>query len=271
MLTMLFVCVLLFFLGAAIGSFLNVVVYRTLSGESWKVGRSHCEHCNHTITWYENIPLLSFVMLGGRCSVCKKPIDITHPVVEVLMGSLFVWWYLVGSLFFQLSQNPFQVVQPLFWLCVGVVLCLIVVIDMQHYIIPDVLSALLLVLALCYRTALTAAGIMQPTDYIQLALAALVGSGFLFILWHATRGKGIGFGDVKLMVPLALLVGWPQVVALLFVAFVSGAVVGVLLMVCGKKTMKYAVPFGPFLIAGAVFSLQWGDTLLGWYLSQLGM
>src|SRR5262249_53647315 len=105
----------LFIFGTMIGSFLNVVIYRTLNEESWVKGRSKCESCGKQIKWYDNVPLISYFVLGGKCRACKAPISISHPVIEFLTGTLFVWWYWGGSLFFRLTQQPLGVIQPLFW------------------------------------------------------------------------------------------------------------------------------------------------------------
>lgn len=105
---------LVFCVGAAVGSFLNVLIYRTIRGRDWVKGRSRCEHCRKHIPWYENIPLLSYLILRGRCSGCKKPIDIIHPAIELLTGVLFVWWYMAGYLFFTLTSAPLQIIQPVF-------------------------------------------------------------------------------------------------------------------------------------------------------------
>ena len=130
--------VLLFFvLGMVIGSFLNVVVYRTIYGESPMKGRSRCPYCKKEISWKHNIPLLSFLFLKGSCAYCGKKISWQYPVVEVLTGMLFVWWYLVGSGFFLLVNTPFELVQPYFWLMVGILLVLVFVFDAWYGVIPN--------------------------------------------------------------------------------------------------------------------------------------
>jgi prepilin signal peptidase PulO-like enzyme (type II secretory pathway) len=127
---------LLFFLGLMVGSFLNVLIYRTTIGEDWVKGRSRCDGCKEEIAWYDNIPLLSFVILGGKCRHCKMKISIQHVVVELLTGTLFLWWYLIGFTFFRLAESPLSVLQPLFWLVVGILLLIIFVTDWLYQIIP---------------------------------------------------------------------------------------------------------------------------------------
>lgn len=258
-----------FMLGAAVGSFLNVVIYRSARGQNWVKGRSRCESCRKTIAWYDNIPLLSFLILRGQCRHCQKSLSIGHPVVESMTGVLFVWWYVAGFFFFHLAQQPFNILQPLFWLAVGLILLVITVVDFKQMIIPDSAVIALFILTLLYRLSLTGMGVMQTVD-LRNALLSMVGAGlFFFLLWLGTKGRGMGFGDVKLAFPLGLLLGWPQVLIWLFLAFTIGAVVGVGLMVFRKVKIKQAVPFGPFMVVATVLSLLWGDQLLTWYLSLI--
>lgn len=260
---------ILFVFGLIIGSFLNVVIYRTLNDESPIEGRSRCDHCRKQIAWYDNIPLLSFLILGGRCRYCKKPIALMHPIVEFTTGILFVWWYLWGFLFFQLTQRPFDFVQPLFWLLVAVLLLIIFFSDLTSYIIPDYAVGSLLGIALLYRIGLTLAGIMRWDDFIWILGGMLLNGVFFFLLWLVTKGKGMGFGDVKFAFPMGLLLGWPQVIVGVFIAFILGSVVGVGLLVSGKKQLKQPIPFGPFLIAGTLIALVYGEQLLHWYLQMI--
>lgn len=265
----LIISLILFFLGAAVGSFLNVVIYRSLNHESWVTGRSRCDHCRKKISWYDNIPLFSYLILRAKCRFCKKPIALTHPVVEVLVGSLFVWWYMTGAFFFTLTQKPFAVLQPVFWLIVGIILVAIFVTDYLYYIIPDAFVILLLVLTIIYRLSLVGFGIMQVSDFMMAFVGMILSVSFIGSLWFFTKGKGMGFGDVKLMVPLSLLLGWPSVMVGLFLSFIIGGVMGIFLLLLKKKKIGQVVPFGPFLIMGTFISLIWGDQILSWYLSFL--
>ena len=258
-----------FLIGIVFGSFLNVVIVRSIREESWVSGRSHCDSCNVGIAWYDNIPLLSYFLLKGRCRQCREAISLSHPVVEGLTGILFVWWYAGLFLFFKLTQEPFVILQPLFWLVVAVILIVIFFTDIMVYLIPDSAVVALSVVVLGYRLALLAAGIMQPIDFMYSLLGMVMAVLFFFSLWFFTKGRGFGFGDVKLIAPLALLMGWPALIVGIFAAFISGAVVGVVLLSLGKRTMKQPIPFGPFLIFGTVVALLWGHSISSWYLSLL--
>ncbi|NCN87584.1 MAG: prepilin peptidase [Candidatus Pacebacteria bacterium] len=269
MATFIIISIALFFSGAAIGSFLNVVIHRSLSNESWVTGRSRCDHCRKKINWYDNIPLLSYLILRAKCRFCKKPISLTHPVVEFLVGSLFVWWYLFGTFFFTLTQRPFEVLQPVFWLAVGVILIAIFVTDYLYYIIPDMFVVLLLCLTIIYRISLVYFGIMQVNDLIMGIFGMVIAVSFIGSLWFFTKGRGMGFGDVKLMIPLSLLLGWPNTLVGLFLSFLIGGLVGGFLLLFKKRKFGQKIPFGPFLILGTFISLIYGDQILGWYLSFL--
>lgn len=261
--------IFVFFLGLSVGSFLNVVIMRSLRGEDFMWGRSHCDQCNRDLQWWEMIPVFSFVFLQGRCRTCKKEIDIMHPVVELLTGLLFLWWWVIGFAFFQLSQTPLTVLQPLFWLIVGIVLLVIALVDLRSYIIPDWGTLLLFVITLLYRVVLILTNAHQPQDFAWALFGSMLLLLFFLMLWLITAKKGIGFGDVKLIFPLGLLMGWPSMFVGVFLAFVIGAIVGVALLLSKKTQFGKAVPFGPFLILGTFLSLLYGDSLLRWYLSLL--
>lgn len=267
--TFLLVSGLLFLIGAIFGSFLNVIIYRTVNDESWVWGRSKCENCLKQIAWYDNIPVVSFLILRARCRWCREPISFTHPVLEFLTGALFVWWYWAGSFFFQLTQRPFQTLQPIFWLTVGVILLAIFFADLLYYQIPDVLSGSLLIITISYRVALTLFGVMQLKDLGLAVMAVVLGVLFFGSLFLITRGKGMGLGDVKIAAPLALLVGWPGFIVTVFGAFVMGAVVAIGLVAAKRRKFGQVVPFGPFLILSTFVTLIWGDQLIAWYLSLI--
>lgn len=265
----LIIIALLFFLGAAIGSFLNVIIYRSTTGESWAKGRSHCETCSKAIPWFENIPVVSYFMLRGKSRCCKKPLSLSHPVIEGLTGALFVWWYVAGFVFFKLTTQPFVVLQPLFWLLVGLLLLYIFIYDYRYMLIPTWSVTVLFVLVVFYRLLLAATGIMQYQDLYSAIITMVVASSFFFLLWIATQKKGIGFGDVELAVPLSLLLGWPKAVVGFFLAFVLGGIVGGYLLATKKASLKRAVPFGPFLILGTLLALIWGDAIFNWYVTLI--
>lgn len=259
----------LFFLGTAIGSFLNVVIYRTIHDESWVKGRSKCDVCGQKIAWYDNMPIVSFILLRGKSRCCRQPLQAYYPAVEFMTGSLFVWWYWASSFFFKLTSEPLTVLQPLFWLLVGILLILIFFADLKYLIIPNLAVYSLFLLTIAYRLYLVTAGVMQSQD-LRLTIGGLVlAVALIGGLWLLTRGRGMGLGDVKLSAPMALLLGWPRILVGLFLAFIIGGLVATGLLVTGKKKLDQKVPFGPFMVLGTVLSLVWGELIFNWYLHWL--
>lgn len=266
---LLLVIAFVFIFGLVIGSFLNVLIYRTIHGESpWK-GRSMCPRCKKQIAWYDNIPLFSYLILQGRCRNCGKSISRQYPVVELLTGALFVWWYVVGFAFFQLTQQPLLFVQPGFWLIVGVLLLIILVTDWIYMIIPDYAVAGLGILALLYRTYLVNVEVMQSRDLWLALVSGVAACAFFWSLFAITKGKGMGFGDVKYALVMGWLLGWPRILVGIFCAFLLGGLVGGALLISKTKTLKQKIAFGPFLVVGTVIALVWGNYLWNWYVGFL--
>jgi len=256
----------LFLLGTVIGSFLNVVVYRSIHGQDWVRGRSRCEHCQKQLAWYENIPVFSYLLLRGKCSRCGTPIDFGHPLIELLTGALFLWWYLAGYFVFTLSSSPMQYVQPLFWLLAGVLAVVIFISDWRHMIIPFWAVAGLTTATLLYRVALIISGEMRGQDFWLSMVWSLALAAFFWLLWWLTKKKGFGFGDVQLAIPLGLMLGgWQRIVVAVFLAFLLGAAVGIGLLVAKRKKFGQAIAFGPFLLIGTALSLLWGYEIWAGY------
>lgn len=266
---MFIIILFLILFGLAIGSFLHVLIYRTVHDESYVTGRSKCPHCKKLIHWYDNIPIVSFFLLRGKCRNCKKPISWDYPAIEMMTAGLFVWWYLIGFTFFRLSTQPFSLLQPAFWLFVGICLISIFFADLLYGIIPDSIVIVLTGLGLLYRVMLYLFHVMRPVDF-WLTLAGATASSLVFLgLWIVTKKRGMGVGDIKFVFPLGLILGWPNMLVGLFLSFVIGAVVGVALIALKKKKFRQTVPFGPFLVVGSVITLVLGDKMLQWYLSLL--
>ncbi|MGD9129041.1 MAG: prepilin peptidase [Candidatus Woesebacteria bacterium] len=260
-----FIAIFLFVMGAVIASFLNVVVYRTARGQSWLRGRSRCESCHKKIAWRDNIPLLSFYLLKGRCRHCKKVISLVHPLVEFGTALLFIAWGWLVFFYFDL-QHPWQFLQAFFWLLVAILLWVILIADILYFFIPDFAVVILSILVLAYRFALIKLGLMEFNDFLLTLLSMLVVVLFFFSLWFFTKGRGFGFGDVKLAVPLVLLLGFPQVVIGIFFAFILGSIAAIILLITGKKKFGQVIPFGPFLIVATIIGIIWGKTIWAYWL-----
>jgi len=253
--------------GLAIGSFLNVVIYRLHENKSIVHGRSFCPCCQHTLSFFDLIPVFSFIFLRGKCRYCQKKISWQYPAVELATAILFALAYLN---YFHLSGFPRsynllylsvgQLFADLFFLSV---LLVVFVYDLKHYLILDMVVLPAAALAL-------ATNLLLGMAWQSLLLGAAVASGFFLLQYAISRGKWIGFGDVKLGLLLGFLLGWPQILVCLFLAYILGGLVGLGLIFSGRKGIKSELPFGTFLSVAAVVTMLWGDQILNWYLRAIG-
>lgn len=241
-----------FILGAAIGSFLNVIIVRLHRQENFTVGRSHCPKCRATIAWYDNVPLVSYLLLAGRCRNCRKPISVQYPLVELATALLSVWCYVQFGLSLQL----------LFSLVFVFILEVIFVYDLQHQLIPDSVTIPGIIFAFV-------ANIFLGMPLWSLAVGALIGGGFFAVQYALSGGKWIGDGDIRLGVLMGCMLGWQHVLAALFLAYLVGAAVGVALITLKRARMDQAVPFGPFLAGATIVILLHGRAFINWYLNAL--
>lgn len=273
----------LFLLGAVFGSFLNVVSLRYdpdkfILGKHL-LGRSHCPSCKRTLRFYELVPILSFVFQRGRCRSCLQKISAQYPVVEFLSGLIFVLVPSVLPRHFMVPPGPF-VLLAVFFTVVFLTLLLISIIDIHTYIIPDEANVFLALLAapilfIGRETFDIASGSFVGPYALLLGvreniwtnhfLGALVGFLLFGFLAFITRGRGMGMGDVKLATALGLLFGWPDILIITMLGFVIGSVVGLGAICTRKKTIKGALPFGPFLAAASFLVFLVGPDLLRWY------
>lgn len=232
-------------LGFCIGSFLNVVIYRLPRGESIVTGRSHCTLCGKMIAWYDLFPLVSYLLLGGRCRNCKASISWRYPLVESLTAILFL------VLYWHFGPTP----ALLKYLFLSALLVAVSFIDLEHFLIPNSLVLAGVVFGI--------AGFLIVRDLsIQSALLGAVScSGFLLLANLISRG-GMGMGDVKLAAVTGLFLGWPLGPVGLLIGICIGGLLGIVLLVTGIKGRKDPIPFGPFIALGTVVALLWGARLL---------
>ncbi|HPJ17144.1 MAG TPA: prepilin peptidase [Candidatus Woesebacteria bacterium] len=228
--------VIKFLLGLCLGSFVNMLTYRTalryeitrnkLQGTNQK--RSFCDHCGKQLKWFDNVPLLSWLLLKGKSRCCDKKLSISYPLVELLLGILF----LVSD----------------YWLWpIEVFLVFSLVFDLKYMILPDFSTYIL---------------IGWATIFNHFLLASLGSFLFLLILYLVTKGKGIGFGDVKLAIFMGMFLGFPKILVAYYLAFIIGAIIGVILIILKIKKRTDPIPFGPFLIGATGISWWWGDKLM---------
>jgi len=248
-----FLEIFFFSVGAAVGSFLNVLIYRLPEEKSIILPASHCTICNHAIRFYDNIPLLSYLFLKGRCRNCSESISLRYPLVELLTAimSLMAYWKFGPS-----TQ----------YLCAFVFVCSLIAItfiDLDHQIIPDVIS--LPGIPIFFLAAV----FVMKLRFLDAFLGFLIGGGVLFgvafVYELITKREGMGGGDIKLLAMIGAFLGWQSLLFVLLVSSFAGAAVGITVMIVKGQDMKYAVPFGPFLSLGAIAYLFFGGYLSGMF------
>ena len=253
--------ILTFFLGSAVGSFVNVLIDRTILGQDWVAGRSHCDHCQKTLSWYDMIPVVSFLIYRGKSRCCGTPLPYRHLIVEILSGLLFLWWLWVGFVFFRLVLAPLSVIQPLFWLVTGVVLLILALADLFYGVVLLPIVWIGSIATVLYRAVLWYFGAYQGIDLLNSLLMAAGFFGFFWVLHKVTRGKGMAEGDMYAALYMGMLLGWPKGMVAMMASFILGAVVGIGLIMTGIRGRKETVPFVPFMVAGMVLTLLWGETI----------
>lgn len=251
---------LLLVTGLSIGSFLNVLIDRLPMGESIWLGRSHCDNCQKTISWYDLIPVISFIILQRKCRYCRNKISWQYPLVEVATGLIFLFTY---ASMIRIIGTDFIVPHLIYYL--GVVGCLIIIFvtDLKYRIIPDQNLIFLTVITFVYQ-------LIYSLQLIKVNLiSAIVSMLFFLFLVIITRGKGMGLGDVKLSFVMGLILGFPKIIVALYLSFLTGAVVSLILILTHKKSMKSTIAFGPFLVLGTLISLFYGNEIFTIFLYKM--
>jgi len=242
--------VLAFVFGAAIGSFLNVCIFRLPAAQSIVKPRSRCPRCHHPIRFYDNIPLISYLILRGKCRDCGEKISWRYPLVEFITA-------VFSSLLFAKFQLTLHF--PVFFIFTAV-LIVITFVDIDHQIIPDVLT--LPGIPLFFLAAV----FIVKLPWLEALIGMVSGGGVLLVValvYELVAGReGMGGGDIKLLAMIGGFLGWKSLIFIVLFSSLLGAVVGIAVMILKKEDMKYAVPFGPFLSAAAVADIFFGDAFL---------
>ena len=247
------VLVLAFILGLCFGSFLNVVIFRLPLGQSLTRPPSRCMSCGYKLRWRDNVPILSWALLGGKCRECRAPISMQYPIVELVTGLLFV---LVVSL---TPMGPL-VFSRLIFVCI---LNALFGIDLEHQILPNTITLPGIAIGFIF-SFVTPPGWQSSLVGIVLGAGILYGIAAAYYLWR--REEGLGMGDVKMLAMIGAFLGWRAVLLTLVMSSFSGAVLGVALMATRRGGLQYALPFGTFLAAGAFIAMLAGESILSWYL-----
>jgi prepilin signal peptidase PulO-like enzyme (type II secretory pathway) len=271
----------IFLFGLIVGSFLNSVIYRlSLPNFSWKkiIGpkeRSYCPHCKHVLSWRDLIPILSFLDLKGKCRYCKKNISWQYPLVELATAILFILTIqkiaedippeISGGMS---SGGLFSggFLNLCYLLIVACFLIVIFVYDLKHYIIPDEIVFPAIGIAFLYNIFYSYFILHASYFILNTLYSALGASAFFFAIFLISKGKWLGFGDVKLAFFMGLFLGFPNIIVALFLSYLIGAIIGLGLILAKKKGLKSEVPFGPFLVTGTFSAFFWGEKIISWYL-----
>ena len=261
------------FFGACVGSFLNVCIYRMPLEQSVVKPRSHCPHCGMLIPWYLNVPVLSWLLLRGKCASCKGPIAMRYMLVELLTATLFLAVFLKWVIPDDLHMLPIShpAIVPVYWLFIaGLVLGTFI--DFDHFILPDEVTVGGMVAGPLLSAALPVLhGCEVWWQGLLMSVTGLVaGFGLLFIVSvlgeKAFKKEAMGFGDVKLMGAIGAFLGWKAVLFTIFVSSFLGSIIGLLLIAFRCAKMQSRLPFGPYLAAGALIWIFYGPALVTAYL-----
>lgn len=235
-----------FVFGAIFGSFFSVVSYRLIRNMTWVSGRSVCPKCKKQINWYDNFPIISYILLGGKCRNCNKPISIRYPLIELFSGLGFAY---MAS---RLISEPLTL---LYSLIVFSILAIIFIIDFEHKIIPDSLVFVGIATSVIFN-------LLTNLPLFPAIFAGLVCSFVLLLIHILTKGRGMGLGDVKFAVWGGMLVGLDLSLIWLFLAFLTGGIAGIILILGKKAGLKDEIAFGPFLILAIGLTFILGDKFL---------
>ncbi len=228
-----------------------------------RADRSRCLHCHHTLAWYDLLPLVSWVSTGGKCRYCRQSIGWFEPIIELGMALFFVVSFLAWPN--PLTTTP-QVAVFVLWLLAGVLLAILCAYDAKWFLLPNKVVWPLTVVATIVAIIRLATAYNTLGALVNLGIAIFILSGLYLIIWLVSKGRWIGFGDVKLGLALALLLGnWQLAFIALFAANLLGCLVVIPGMLAGKISRQTRVPFGPLLILGTVIALLWGGRVIAWY------
>jgi prepilin signal peptidase PulO-like enzyme (type II secretory pathway) len=286
-----FIYLIVLFFGLAVGSFLKCLLDRLERNEKLN-GRSNCPNCGHVLIWKDLIPIFSFLFLGGKCRYCRKKISFQYPLAEISTALIFIMIlnFKIGILNHFEFFNLLNAIDLLFLFYIASSLIVIFIYDIKFYLIPDRIIFPAIIVAIIYRifnfilynfselyqkssflfTSTNGGlevGIFLPL--INYIFAAMIASGFFLSIFLISKGRWMGFGDVKLALLLGLLLGFPNILCGIFLAFLFGAIIGLGLIILEKKGLKSQMPFAPFLIIGTFLSMFWGENIIQWYIKTI--
>lgn len=251
------ILIFIFLFGLIIGSFLNCFIWRLHAGESVG-GRSYCPKCRKQIAWHDNIPVLSFFILRGKCRNCRQSISWQYPLVELITGVLFVISFVASDQTLDYA-TLLRVMRD--WLVIAVMI-IIFIYDLRWYLILDKVTLPAIVFFFILNIFL---GFSWP----NMLFSGIIGGGFFLLQFIVSKGKWIGGGDIRMGLLMGVILGWPQIVLALFLAYILGSIVGIGMLLAKQKKWGSEIPFGTFLAIATVITLFWGAGIMDWYLSLI--
>jgi leader peptidase (prepilin peptidase)/N-methyltransferase len=244
-------------LGLAVGSFLNVVIHRVPRRQSVVSPPSRCPGCGASLRWFDNIPVISYAVLGGRCRDCRTGISIRYPIVELITAAVFIWHYYV------FGWTPLLAVRLLF----AASMVALFAIDLEHHLLPDVLTLPGIIAGLI-------ASLFLPPGFTDALVGTLIGGGVLWLIGEAyyrySGEEGLGGGDVKMLAMIGAFLGWKLVILTMMLSSVAGSVIGLAVIAWHRGGLKRALPFGTFLALAALAASLYGERFVTWYVGRLG-
>lgn len=246
------IAIFIFIFGLGVGSFLNSIIFRLHKKKSFLKGRSYCPYCKHVLTIRDLIPLVSFFIQKGKCRYCGKKISWQYPLVELTTAIIFLAFYLKFGFSLEL----------LVYAIFSIFLIIIFVYDSKYYLILDKVSIPAIILGFF-------GSLVLGLSLTNLLIGGIVGLGFFLIQFVVSRGKWIGGGDLRLGLMTGFMVGWPKIILLIFITYITGAVVAVGLLLFKKKKWQDTVPLGVFLTFATLLVLLFGEEIVRWYFFSL--
>lgn len=249
-------------IGAAFGSFINAAVFRLANNLPIANDRSKCIHCNVQLVWWQLIPMVSYIVLQGKCYECKKSIPSRYFLVEIVTAALLI----VVLIFHGLHNLPVLTTALVLTFVRDVIAVLVMVflflIDFQYYLLPDIITIPSTIVILILQIILGA-------SFGNLIIAVIVGAGFFLAQYLISKGKWIGDGDIRMGALMGVILGWPNILLGLFLSYLLGAFISVPLVWAKKKSFGAKIPFGTFLAIGTVITMFYGHEIISWYLGLI--
>ncbi|MFC1656710.1 prepilin peptidase [Patescibacteria group bacterium] len=247
---------ILLILGLITGSFISALSSRLEKPKTMIADRSRCTKCKHQLGFWDLFPIFSYLFLQGKCRYCKKPISPRYPLLEIFTTLVFILPAILTP--------DIELYQLILYLLISIILISIFIIDFETMYIPDYLAYTGIFVALAWAVLQYT---VEGQNYLYLLLGPLIGGGIFLILVLASREKWMGGGDIWIGVILGLLLAYPLIIVNLFLSFIIGGIIGLVLLLLKKAKRKTEIPMGPFLILGFYIAYFWGQQILDWYLS----